>query len=207
MPFSICANPLRIGFFYSELCIGIDRRLRLTEKHWLDYLAALGSIATPMLVLVLTAIGWNLRRRVERQLELEDKLREDRITTYNHILEPFIILLMSDAAWQHDKQNRGKVKSEIATGKMLSLEYRKIAFKLSLIGSDAVVLAYNDLFQHFYSQSGTSIASEENVKIMMGLLGRFLLEIRRSMGNEATRLNQWQMLEWFMTDARKWHDA
>lgn len=41
----------------------------------------------------------------------------------------------------------------------------------------------------------------------MNLLGAFLLEIRRSMGNEMTTLSNWQMLEWFMQDARSWHDA
>ena len=41
----------------------------------------------------------------------------------------------------------------------------------------------------------------------MALLGTFLLEIRRSMGNEATKLTNWQMLEWFLTDARTWRDA
>ncbi len=179
----------------------------MVEKHWLDYLAALGSIATPVLVLALTAVGWRFRRRMERQLELEDKLREDRIAIYNHILEPFIILLMTDVAWQHDKQNKGRDKNDIATGKMLSLEYRKYAFKLSLVGSDQVVLAYNDLFQHFYTQGDNPEVSEENLKTMMALLGNFLLQIRRSMGNEATQLNQWQMLEWFITDARKWHDV
>jgi hypothetical protein len=179
----------------------------VVEKHWLDYLSALGSIATPVLVLALTAVGWRLRRKMDRHLELEDKLREDRIAIYNHILEPFIILLMTDAAWQHDKQNRGKDKNDIAIGRMLSLEYRKYAFKLSLVGSDAVVVAYNDLFQHFYAQGDKPEASEENTKAMMALLGNFLLQIRRSMGNEATQLSQWQMLEWFMTDARKWRDA
>lgn len=114
---------------------------------------------------------------------------------------------MTDAAWQHDKQNKGKDKGDIALGKMLSLEYRKYGFKLSLIGSDAVVFAYNDLLQHFYSQGDNPDASEKNLKTMMSLLGNFLLQIRRSMGNEATQLNQWQMLEWFMTDARKWRDA
>lgn len=179
----------------------------MVEKHWLDYIAAIGAIATPILVLALTAIGWRLRRRLDRQLELEDKLREDRINIYNYILEPFIILLMTDAAWQYDKQNKGKDKGDIALGKMLSLEYRKYGFKLSLIGSDAVVFAYNDLLQHFYSQGDYPDASEKNLKTMMSLLGNFLLQIRRSMGNEATQLNQWQMLEWFMTDARKWRDA
>jgi hypothetical protein len=179
----------------------------LVEKHWLDYLVAIGAIATPILVLVLTAIGWKLRRSVERQRDLEDKLRQDRIETYNFILEPFIILFMTEAAWATDKTNRNKNKGEVATGKMLSLEYRKAAFKLSLVGSDAVVLAYNDLMQFFYSQGEPTSPTEETLKKTMSLLGAFLLQIRRSMGNEATKLSEWQMLEWFMQEARKWRDA
>lgn len=160
-----------------------------------------------MLVLVLTAIGWKLRQSVERERQLEDKLREDRINTYNLILEPFIILFMTDAAWSMDKANKGKDKGEVATVKMLSLEYRKYAFKLSLVGADPVVLAYNELMKFFYSQTEINEPTEEKLKIMMGLLGTFLLEIRRSMGNEATCLSNWQMLEWFMQDARKWRAA
>lgn len=177
------------------------------EKHWLDYLAGIGSIATPILVIILSAIGWKLRQSFERQRELEEKLREDRIQTYNSILEPFIILLMTDQAWSMDKQNRGKDRSAIAVTKMLSLDYRKSAFKLSLVGSDAVVFAYNDLMQYFFARSDDSTATEESIKQMMGLLGTFLLQIRRSMGNESTALSNWQMLEWFITDARKWQKA
>jgi hypothetical protein len=70
----------------------------MEEKTWLDYLTAIGSVATPVLVLILTGIGWRFRQRVERRLALEEKLREDRIAIYNDILEPFIILLTSDAA-------------------------------------------------------------------------------------------------------------
>jgi hypothetical protein len=179
----------------------------VVEKHWIDYITAIGAIATPIFVLGLTAIGWRLRRRLDRQLELEDKLREDRIDIYNYILEPFIILLMSDAAWQHDKQNKGKSKADVAIGKMLSLEYRKYSFKLTLVGSEAVVLAYNELFQHFYNQDANPAPPEDNLKVMMSLLGDFLLQIRRSMGGEATKLNNWQMLEWFMADVRKLRDA
>jgi hypothetical protein len=36
------------------------------------------------------------------------------------------------------------------------------------------------------------------------LLGSFLLEIRRSMGNEDTDLDNLEMIEWFITDARKY---
>lgn len=176
------------------------------EKHWLDYLSAIGAITTPIFVLALTAVGWRLRKTVERKVELENQLREDRVAIYNDILEPFIIILMSDAAWEHNKQNKGKDKNEIATGKMLSLEYRKLAFKLSLVGSDQVVLAYNELMQFFYSQ-GDAPAAETGLKVMMELLGTFLLAIRRSMGNEFTKVTNWQMLEWFMKDVRKWREA
>ena len=177
------------------------------DKHWLDYLTGIGSIATPLLILVLTAVGWKLRQTVDRRIELENQLREDRIEIYNQILEPFIIILMSDAAWEHNKQNKGRDKNEIAIGKMLSLEYRKLAFKLSLVGSDAVVLAYNELMQFFYAHEEDPSPIETRLKEMMSLLGKFLLSIRRSMGNEFTGLTNWQMLEWFMKDVRKWRNG
>lgn len=175
----------------------------MTDKTWLAYVTAIGAIATPILVLALTGVGWRLRTRLERQFSLEDKLREDRIGTYNAILKPFIILLTSDAAWVTDPKNKGKDKNEIAFRSLLSLEYREQAFRLSLVGSDAVVKSYNNLMQYFF-QRGENDATEADVTEMMALLGQFLLEIRRSMGNESTTLGNWQMLEWFLTDARKY---
>jgi hypothetical protein len=175
----------------------------MEEKHWLDYLTAFGAAATPVFVLVLTGIGWKFRKSIDRRLELEDKLREDRINTYNIILEPFTLLLMTQAAWEHDKQNKNKNKDDIAIAKLLSLDYRKAAFKLSLVANDDVVLSYNEMMQFFYSQGDSPITSDENLKTMLSLHGSFLLEVRKSMGNEATKLDRWQMLEWFMTDVRK----
>jgi hypothetical protein len=177
----------------------------INEPNLLDYLSAFGSIATPVLVLILTAIGWNVRTRLQRRQELEDRLREDRISIYNALLEPFIMLFMTDTAWRSDPKNKNKDKGEIATRKMLSLEYRQTAFRLSLIGSDAVVKAYNDLLQYFYQRSDPeSPPDPSDLKKMMSLLGALLLEIRKSMGNEATKLDNWSMLEWFITDARQY---
>lgn len=176
----------------------------MEEKHWIDYISAIGSMATPVLVLLLTAVGWKYRQSIERRTNLEEKLRDDRIEIYNQILEPFIILLMSDAAWQSDKENKKKDKNAFATSQMLSLEYRKLAFRLSLIGSDSVGIAYNDLLNHFYSQADPEKPQDEpNLKVILELLGNFLLEIRRSMGNETTKLDNWSMVEWFIKDARK----
>ena len=180
----------------------------MNNSTWLDYVTAIGAVATPLLVLALTTVGWLVRKRFERRLDLEDKLREDRIQTYNRILEPFVILLMTKAAWQTDPKNKGKNKDVLATQKMLSLEYRQTASKMSLVGADAAVKAYNNLMQYFFERGDIGDnASPDEAKQMVDLLGRFLLEIRRSMGNEATTLDHWDMLEWFIKDARKFREA
>jgi hypothetical protein len=177
----------------------------MASTTWVDYVTAVGAIATPIIVLMLAAVGWAVRTQMERRYSLEDKLREDRIGTYNQILEPFTILLMTDEAWRADPANKNRDKNTIAMQKMLSLSYRSQGFKLSLVGPDSVVRSYNNLMQYFYQRSDDQqLASEEDVKEMMGLLGQFLLEIRRSMGNESTALDNWEMLEWFLTDARKY---
>lgn len=45
---------------------------------------------------------------------------------------------------------------------------------------------------------------ESGAKEMMTLVGKFLLEIRKSMGNETTKLDHWHMLEWFISEARRY---
>ena len=176
----------------------------MEESNWLDYLSALGSVATPIFVLILTGVGWKYRQSMERKIKMEEKLRDDRIEIYNKILEPFILLLMTDAAWNSDKKNKGKDKNEIATSQVLSLDYRKTSFKLSLIGSDSVVMAFNDLFQHFYDQAESELGEDRNTKKLLELLGNFLLEIRKSLGYESTNIDNWGMIEWFITDAREY---
>ena len=64
---------------------------------------------------------------------------------------------------------------------MLTLDYRKLGFKLSLMGSDSVVKSYNNLKQYFYNmEENKSAESESFLKEMFELLGTFLLEIRKS---------------------------
>ncbi|MBU1262092.1 hypothetical protein KKG61_01830 [bacterium] len=172
---------------------------------WIELITAIGAIATPILILVLSGIGWRIRTSLERRFELEDKLREDRIETYNDILEPFVILFISDTAWKTDPENKNRDKNLIAKQKLHSLEYRRKASKMSLVGSDAVVKTYNDLMQHFFQRGDKTDqpVTESEAKEIMSLVGKFFLEIRKSMGNEITRLDHWQMLEWFIADARR----
>jgi len=171
--------------------------------NWIQYVTAFSSLATPLLVLALTAVGWKYKQSFERKIKLEEKLRTDRIDIYNKILEPFVLFMMSTAAWESDKRNKGKNKDDIATAQMLTLEYRQTSSKLSLIGSDEVVIAFSNLMQYFYNQQEQHSGAQDNQLQMLILLGRFLLEIRKNMGNEFTKIDEWGMLEWFITDVRK----
>lgn len=177
----------------------------MADKSTLDYVIAIGSISTPILILILTAIGWKLKASTERRLELENKLRDDRIKVYNQILEHFIIILMSDAAWQADKKYKNVDKIDFATSKMLSLEYRESSFRLALMAPDSLVKSYNNLMQHFFNSVG-NVGANGHI-VMLELLGKLLIEIRKSMGNESTKLNHWDMCEFWMSDARKLKDG
>ena len=184
------------------------------EKELIDFIKAVSAILTPLLLAVLGGLGWVIKQKIEssqtkvdsqraRILELEDKLREDRVETYNALLEPFFILFTNEVAFSQDKQYKGKDKNDIAIAKMLSAEYRRVGFKLSLVANDEVVRCYKKLMQFFYhteeDQRSLSIKTSHWISLMADLL----LEIRKSMGNEQSKLNSWEMIEWFMTDAHK----
>lgn len=171
------------------------------EPSWIQYATAFGAVATPLLVLVLTGIGWKIRSRLERQNQLEDRLGDERAQIYRDILEPFVLLLTSEAAWKADPKNRNKDKNDVAASKMVSVHYQKRAFELTLVGSDNVVRAFNAMMQFFYAYSDDERKPDANdLKKMISLVGNFLLEIRKSLGNEATKLNDFEILEWLMKD-------
>ncbi len=173
----------------------------MEERNIIDNVIAVADILTPILIFIFSAVGWKFRQSIERRLKLEERLRDDRIQIYNQILEPFIIAFVTDAAWKKDPKNKKKDKDQVMTEIMLSLNYKRDSFKLSLIGSDAVVKAYNNLMQYFYKVEGNEGAlSPVNIKKMANLLGSFLLAIRKSMGNESTKLKNLEMLEWFFKD-------
>ena len=122
----------------------------------LDTITVIGAITTPILLSLIAGLGWLLKSGFEKSQsrnqdqivrirELEDKLREDRITTYNSLLEPFFLLFTTEAAFAQDSKYKGRKKDDMAISTMLSVEYRRVGFKLSLVASDEVVRAYNRL--------------------------------------------------------------
>ena len=181
------------------------------EKTVLDTIAAIATLATPVLLALLSAIGWGLKNKIEasradrddqqtRIRELEDKLREDRIATYNALLEPFFLLFTTEASLATDPNYKDRDKNEIAVKRMLTFEYRQVGYKLSLVADDEVVRAFNALMQFFYHQEHHARMKDQRSLNWVALLATLLLEIRRSMGNQSSKLDRWEMIEWAVID-------
>lgn len=86
---------------------------------------------------------------------------------------------------------------------MRSFDYRQGGFRLSLVANDEVVRAYNALMQFFYHAEADQRPLEQKTSHWIALMATLLLEIRRSMGNQTSKLDRWEMIEWFMQDAQK----
>ncbi len=52
-------------------------------------------------------------------------------------------MFTTDAIFDSDPKYKVKTKDQLSIGRMLSVDYRKIAFKLSLVADDDVIKAYN----------------------------------------------------------------
>ena len=134
---------------------------------------------------------WFIKSRIEELRAIEEKLREERRNIYAQILDPYIHLFADI--------KKGKGPDE-ALKRVTSYDYRKTAFDLNLFGSDEVVLAYNNLMKHTYESEATE--KREPNKMML-LWGKLLLEIRKSLGNKNTKLDEFDMLRAMIKDIDK----
>ncbi len=142
----------------------------------------------PSVLMVLGGIlTWLIKSKAEELRAIEEKLREERRKIYAQILDPFIRVFA-------DPKGKGP---EQALKTITSYNYRKTAFDLILFGSDDVVRAYNDLMRYTYDAEA---AGNEDPREMLRLWGRLLLEIRKSLGNKRSTLNELDMFRAMIKD-------
>ena len=156
----------------------------MSFENWLDIIrltiTLIASVAIPIVIFI---VG----NRITGLRQLEEKLRNDRIEIYDKILEPFFLIFSTEAIIQgslKSKKEKPKTGVELATEKLLNLDYQAYSFKLSLIGSDEVLRAYNNLMQAYFHLSESI---EENANVGEGLImymAVLLLEVRKNLGNE-----------------------
>lgn len=147
------------------------------------------SLSPSLLIITGGIITWVIKSKIEELKAIEEKLREERRKIYKKILTPYIKVFS-------DLSTKGKLEaSEI----IKSYKYREVAFELILFGSDKVICAYND----FLSYANKYKNIRENNPKLMKLFGVFLLEIRKSLGNKNTKLNEVDILRAMIKDIDK----
>lgn len=142
-------------------------------------------IITPIVAAVVGLVVWYIQSRIERIHRAEERLRDERRNIYLTTLEPFIRTF----AGIHDPKEAAKAQKQL-----ISYEYKRVAFELNLVGSDAVVRSFNNLMQHVYREDEKT-GEGLDAKTMMKLWGRLLIEIRRSVGDPKTNLEVVDMLK------------
>lgn len=132
-------------------------------------------------------VVWFVQSRAEKLRKLEENLQERRLKLYSDAVDPFIRLF----AGLGDAKASAQVLKDIK-----GYQYRKTVFDFTMFGSDEVVRAYNDMFQHIYR----SETQGQDAREMMRLWASVLLAIRRSGGNPKTQLDEWDMLTAIIKD-------
>lgn len=132
---------------------------------------------------------WFVQSRIEELRRARERLRDERRDVYSKILEPYIRLFSG--------LNDPGVEAEVVK-LITSFDYRKTAFELNLIGSDSVVLAFNDMMMFFYAAQAAG--EQPSAAEMLTRWGTFLLEIRRSIGDPNTKLGYRDMLRGLISD-------
>lgn len=178
----------------------------MNEPNWTDAVSSIRIWVTPIVV---AFFGWLLNRkwnRDEQKRKKDEQLHPDRLEVYNKCMEPFVLALMAgnDQQVQGRKRRRKRDHVDQAVKTVLSVEYRKNAYMLMLIGSDAVVRSFNEMFQSFYSMEAKSTDVDARSSLdSIEKLGTLILEIRKSVGDESTGLESLDMLEWCIKDLRE----
>jgi len=156
--------------------------------NWLQILG-------PSLLIILGGIvSWFIKSRIEELQATREALNEERRKIYKELLEPYIKIFVGI------KNKNGSEEQTIQ--QITSYDYRKTAFDLNLFGSDNVIRAYNNLLQYVYKFEAGGNQKPQS-KEMMCLWGKLLLEIRKSLGNKKTKLDEFDMLRGMIKDIDK----
>lgn len=128
------------------------------------------------------------RGRIAKLNIIQNKLREDRRNFYLELLEPYIFLFASMPKINQissTKEEEVNIYDEFLK-KIISIEYKRTTFKLSLLGSVDVVKAYNNLTE--FTALPNIQEQPDDKQIIIVLYATLLLKIRKDLGSKNTLL-------------------
>lgn len=138
------------------------------------------ALAGPALMIIGGLITWLIKTRTEELRTTQERLRSDQRKIYTELLEPYILIM--GGVEKEDQKKK-------AIDRILSYNYRKTGFELLQVGSDGTVRAFGDLLQYI-----SNTEEDPDPVELMPIWGRLLLEMRRSLWNKKTKLNEIDML-------------
>ncbi len=140
-----------------------------------------------ILVVLGGVVTWFLKDKSDQLKYQREKYIEEKRTNYIKLITPFVKMLSGIKNKNDEKEALEIVKSS---------DYKMTAFELMFYGSDGVINAYGNLFQHFYNLQENT----DPYKSLM-LLAKVKLEIRKDLGGNNTKLKEIDMLRYLITDA------
>jgi hypothetical protein len=141
-------------------------------------------ILAPILAAVIGFLVWFLQNRISKIQEEQDKLFDQRREIYAEILEPFIRIHVGAS----DPEELAR-----ASAQLKSIEFKRNAFRFSLIAEDEVVRSFNDMIGYIASFGNQSKRKPDGA-VIVEKWGAFLLVLRKSFGNKATELTERDVL-------------
>ncbi len=154
-----------------------------------NLITLLVGFGSPILVATGGVITWFIKSKREELKAVEEKALAKRIEIYSQILYPMIVLLTNNAT---------KEEKDKATLSISSIEYKQAAFNLITFGSDEMVESYNDMKQSLFKKE-----HKKDLKSILKNFGKFILSIRKDIHDKNTKLNEWDMLKFMITDFDK----
>ena len=156
-------------------------------------------ILVPLLLLLVAGIGsvvgWFVRSKFEESRAIQQKLNDERRKTYSKILLPFISVLANINRKEGPSNAVEEIMKDLA-------KFQKNRLNLVLFGSDNVVQAHNACWV-YASKFDANEKTEQRGVTYMKLWGKLLLQIRKDVGNKDTKLDEYDMLRWLITDIDK----
>lgn len=122
-------------------------------------------------------VVWWVQSRIEQSRQERENLRSERVELYTDLLEPFITVFSGGDPKLQEK----------SAARILSPDFRKLMYRVMLMGSDDVVRAINAMWTQFYANSDDGVTEEEAV-LSMRSIAEALLAVRRELGDRKTKL-------------------
>lgn len=151
-----------------------------------EFIIGVSSIIMPIIALFIGA--YFQKQRDKLKIEQETFFVKKR-ELYLSVIEPIMRMLST----HNDTKVQEKAKNEI-----LSLNYKKTCLEFTLYGNDGTVRAFNNLFQLIYDPKKYT----EDPTILLPFLGKLNLEMRKELGNHATKFDEFNMLEYLIKDIK-----